>query len=200
MLMDHAAYDAWERHMVMRCADESASPEDVLATLARDARVLRQYVPGPLTLVDAVSALPPLLVRAGRGVSFDSSVALHREAMQAVPEDLLPAADEDGLADAFSVYVVSEWPNWGRPLKRYLAAKAFASWTAYQGRGVLTIVRGLEVALSLVRVEAARQCRDHGRALDGELLREAIRQADFILNHLAVGEDLAARWSEVEED
>ena len=106
-----------------------------------------------------------------------------------------PERDEDGLADAYVRHVQSAWPRWTRPLTRYLAAKAFASWTAYQGRGVLTIVRGLDAALALVRVEAARQCRDAGRLLDGALLREAFRLADFLLNHLAVGEDLAAAWS-----
>ena len=90
------------------------------------------------------------------------------------------------------------WARFFAPLNRYLAAKAFASWTAYQGRGVATIVRGLEAALALVRVEAARQCRDAARPLDADLLLEAFRQADFILNHLAVGEDLAAAWSVAE--
>jgi hypothetical protein len=64
---------------------------------------------------------------------------------------------------------------------------------------VRTIVRGLDAALALLRVEAARQCRNAGRPLDRELLIEAIRQADFLLNHLAVGEDLARAWSAVEE-
>jgi hypothetical protein len=50
-----------------------------------------------------------------------------------------------------------------------------------------------------VRVEAARQCRNQGRPLDGDLLREAFRQADFALNHLAVGEDLAGEWSRAED-
>ena len=62
--------------------------------------------------------------------------------------------------------VVPEWEAWQAPLRRYLAAKAFANWTAYQGRGVLSIVRGLEAALAFVRVEAARQCRNAGRPLD----------------------------------
>ena len=92
-----------------------------------------------------------------------------------------------------------EWTRWDAPLKRYLAAKAFSSWTAYQGRGLLTVVRGLEAALALVRVEAARQCRDQGRGLNADLLKEAFRQADFALNHLAVGEDLAEAWSQVED-
>jgi hypothetical protein len=92
-----------------------------------------------------------------------------------------------------------EWSEFHRPINRYLAAKAFASWTAYQGRGLATIVRGLEAALALVRIEASRQCRDAGRALDRDLLLEAFRSADFALNHLAVGEDLAAVWSRAEE-
>jgi hypothetical protein len=81
-----------------------------------------------------------------------------------------------------------------------VAAKAFASWTAYQGRGVATIVRGLEAALAIVRVEAARQCRDAAAPLDAELLKEAFRQADFLLNHLAVGEELAMAWSVAEAE
>jgi hypothetical protein len=36
--------------------------------------------------------------------------------------------------------------------------------------------------------------------LDGDLLREAFRQADFLLNHLAAGDELAEGWSKVEDD
>jgi hypothetical protein len=90
------------------------------------------------------------------------------------------------------------WSGFHRPVNNYLAAKAFASWTAYQGRGLATIVRGLDAALALVRIEGARQCRDADRELDRDLLLEAFRNADFALNHLAVGEALAAAWSEAE--
>ena len=98
----------------------------------------------------------------------------------------------------FLTAVAPAWNEWHAPLRRYLAAKAFVSWTAYQGRGVLSIARGLDAAVALVRVEASRQCRDAGRSLDGDLLREAIRRADFLLNHLAVGDELADIWSSVE--
>ena len=118
--------------------------------------------------------------------------------MQAVPDDLRPVADESGLEDSYDACVRAVWASFTVPLNRYLAAKAFASWTAYQGRGIATIVRSLEVALALVRVEASRQCRDARRDLDRELLLEAIRSADFALNHLAVGEDIAEAWSRVE--
>jgi hypothetical protein len=62
----------------------------------------------------------------------------------------------------------------------------------------LSVVRGLEAALALVRVEAARQCRNAGRALDRALLLEAFRDADFLLNHLAAGDALAESWSRAE--
>jgi hypothetical protein len=118
--------------------------------------------------------------------------------MAAVPDDLRPPPDEHGLEEAFTRFVAPVWSTWSAPLRRYLAAKAFASWTAYQGRGLLSIVRGLQVALALVRVEAARECRNAAGPLDRERLLAAIRQADFILNHLAVGEDLASEWSKAE--
>lgn len=199
MLMDLPGYSAWERHMVTRCATSTLSAESVIATLERDARVLRGYEPGRGSLRDAIAALPPDGVPADRHSDLAASLALFAEAMRAVPDDLLPEPDEQGLPDAYAAGVVEPWPAFQAPLKRYLATKAFASWTAYQGRGVLTIVRGLEAALALVRVEAARQCRDAQRALDADLLREAFRQADFVLNHLAVGEDLADAWSKVED-
>jgi hypothetical protein len=184
--------------MVARCAVESPSPEAVLATLQRDARELRGHVTGNGSLAQAVAALPRDMLEAPAHATLDVSLDMHAESMAAVPDDLRPDPDIEGLRDVYVGAVRPLWPAWHAPLKRYLAAKAFASWTAYQGRGVLTIVRGLEAALALVRVEAARQCRDAGAALDGELLKGAIRQADFILNHLAVGEELAEAWSKVE--
>jgi hypothetical protein len=199
MLMDLDGYNAWERHMVGRCADPAASPEAVIATLVRDAAALRAYIPGNRSLVEAVASLPRDVVDTASPASLDQSLSFFTDIVAAVPDDLKPEPDEQGLGDAFESLVVGQWAAWRGPINRYLAAKAFASWTAYQGRGVLTIVRGLDAALGLVRVEAARLCRDAGRPLDADLLREAFRNADFLLNHLAVGEDLAEGWSRAEE-
>jgi Fe-S-cluster containining protein len=198
MLMDGPGYSAWERHMVMRCAEGERSPESIVATLERDARLLRTWQPGRMTLVDAVRNLPVQPERAVMPRAFDRTASLYAQVIQAVPEDLRPHPDEHGLDVAFVEYVGPMWARFFVPLNRYIAAKAFASWTAYQGRGVASIVRGLEAALAVVRVEAARQCRDAKQHLDADLLRDAFRSADFILNHLAVGEDLAAAWSVAE--
>jgi Fe-S-cluster containining protein len=196
-LMDVDSYGAWERHMVARCA-AATGPESALATLVRDARELRAWRPGGHTLGEALRGLPPDLVPAAPADSLAGSLRLRDEVMTAVPDDLKPAPDESGLEAAYRTRVYPEWPTFHAPLNRYLAAKAFASWTAYQGRGVTAIVRGLESALALVRVEAARQCRQTQRRLDADLLLEAFRSADFALNHLAVGENLADVWSRAE--
>jgi Fe-S-cluster containining protein len=198
MLMDETGYSAWERHMVSRCAHAERSPESVVATLWRDALTLRGWRPGGVTLADAVAQLPPAFVHGALPASLEASLELHQGVRGAMPDDLRPAADEDGLEAAYAAGVKPAWRRFSEPLNRYLAAKAFASWAAYQGRGVSTIIRGLEAALAVVRVEAARRSRDAGRPLDATLLLEAVRAADFALNHLAVGEDLARAWSSAE--
>ena len=198
MLMDLEGYGAWERHMVERCAHRSVAPESVLATLERDARMLRAFVPDGGSLAEPVRTLPRDFVDAPPPVTLDASLRMHADVMTAVPDDFRPPPDEEGLCDVYGSHVAPRWSEWRAPLNRYLAAKAFANWTAYQGRGVLSIVRGLQAALALVRVEASRQCRHARRPLDADLLLEAFRGADFALNHLAVGEDLAAVWSAAE--
>jgi Fe-S-cluster containining protein len=198
MLMDHDGYAAWERHMVARAADVTRAPESVLATLVRDASVLARWTPGQRPLADAVTGLRDDYVAAEAPEQLMDSLRLFAQVITAVPDDLKPEPDEEHLPDAYRQWVRPVWRGLGPAVNRYIAAKAFASWTAYQGRGVATIVRGLEAAVALVRVEAARLCRDAGRALDAALLLEAFRAADFALNHLAVGEDLALAWSDAE--
>jgi hypothetical protein len=83
-------------------------------------------------------------------------------------------------------------------VRRWLAAKAFASWLALQGEGLRTAVVGLRVALGVLRAEALRGCAEAGRPLDAHLLKEAIRRADLLLVHLADPEALARRLSRCE--
>jgi len=197
VLMDLDGYAAWERHMVAVCA-AAPDAESALATIGLDALSLRSWTGGAGALAAAVARLPHDIVRGAAHESLAISLAAYREALQCVSDEMRPDPDEAGLEAAFATHVAPEWHRFPRPLTRYVAAKAFASWTAYQGRGVATIVRGLEAAFALVRVEAARQCRDAGAPLDAERLKQAFRQADFILNHLAIGEELAEAWSSAE--
>jgi hypothetical protein len=151
-----------------------------------------------MTLAEAVAALPATEVARAAPESLASSLVLHAEVVAAMPDDLRPESDEHDLEDAFEQWVRDEWHEFRAPLNRYLAGKSFASWSAYQGRGVATIVRGLEAALAVVRVEASRECRNANHPLNAALLLQAFRSADFALNHLAVGEDLCEAWGVVE--
>jgi len=198
-LADAQSYMVWERHMVSRCAKEALSPESVVATLERDARIVRAVTPATgSAIAGAIDALPAGEVDASLPATLDASLAHYFEVLKAVPDEWRPEADTHDLTDSYIALVADAWRAFDAPLRRYLAAKAFASWTAYQGRGFLTVVRGLEAALALVRVEATRNSRDANRPLDAELLRDAFRQADFALNHLASGDELAEGWSKVE--
>lgn len=199
VLADQPSYSAWERHMVKRCVDPALSPEGVVATLERDARIVREVTPATgESIMRAIAELPVAGVTVDVPETLDGSLERLDEVIAAVPAEWRPEPDTRGLEITYRHDVRSRWGDWSGPLKRYLAAKAFASWTAYQGRGFLTIVRGLDAAIALVRIEATRQCRDAQRALDPVLLQEAFRQADFFLNHLAAGDELAERWSKVE--
>lgn len=198
VLMDAEGYSAWERHMIAVCA-AAHSAESALATLRRDAARLRTWKGGGESLVAAVACLPRDAVPGVVPEDLRASLAAYAEALRCVPDDMRPEPDEQGLDAAYQAHVLAAWPQFSRPLINYVAAKAFASWTAYQGRGIVSIVRGLESALGLVRVEAARQCREAAAPLDTDRLKEAIRAADFLLNHLAVGEDLATAWSAADQ-
>ena len=184
--------------MVARCRDVTRAPESVVATLARDAGLMKAWRPGGRSLAETVLALPVTVVEEAAHATLGASLKRYGEVLAAIPDDLQSPRDERGLGPAFSRLVRPVWDEFRAPVNRYLAAKAFGTWTAYQGRGLATIVRGLEAALAVVRVEAARECRAADRQLDAGLLREAFRSADYLLNHLATGEALAALWSTAE--
>ena len=68
-------------------------------------------------------------------------------------------------------------------IERFLAAKLFASWAAYQGDGITAIRGAVRVAHRVLLAEIETACREAGRALDSELLLRAIRQTDLYLLH-----------------
>jgi hypothetical protein len=65
-------------------------------------------------------------------------------------------------------------------IRRYLAARAFASWLAYEGGGMIAVLRSLRLFLSTVREFASRMP-----------LKEAIRETDRRLLHLTPRDALA---------
>jgi Fe-S-cluster containining protein len=151
-------------------------------------------------LAPATPSARPLVASFARG---DRQAARSRIEMTAawelvvecVPHRALLPPAPDRLDEADGRWVSSTWPTLGRPIRRWLAAKAFASWIALQGEGLRTTVAFLRIALALLRAEAARGCAEAARPLEPEILKEAVRRADLLLVHLADPEALARRLS-----
>lgn len=203
LLMDLEAFTAWERLVVGTLAGPDApagTPAEVLALLRAYAERLVQWSPGQQTLASVIGALSPSdPAFAGFGGTVASAergsdggpyrLERQRRAIRVVAQTCRepwswPAAPPniDALDRAF---VAAQWPAASPVVRRYLAAKAFGSWIAYQADAGRSLVRWLQLAHDILRVEAARACGEANRALDGDLLLIAVRQADLLLAHYA---------------
>jgi Fe-S-cluster containining protein len=215
VLMTWPGLERWERFAVSVLGEEGRSPEEALGALTDAAERARRWTPErgefeghferalerPLE-----RALAPGVEREGqafhgalrngsrntRDPARWGSRAWHLLASCIPDRALLPPVPE-GLETADTRWVAPAWPALGRPIRFWLATKAFASWLVLQGEGLRTAVLGLRVALGVLRAEAARGCAEAGRTLDAELLKEAVRRADLLLVHLADPEALARR-------
>ena len=160
---------------------------------------------GPLDGLDAREELPPLL-RPGvlmdvesyrawetRGVqvltsppgppqqSIDRLAELTREIVAWIP-GAKPLIDR--VQQAFAVpgrWDVGVGSSRDATVGRWLAARLFGNWIAYQGRGLETIVRYLQACFDAFTIELAR---------DGSIV-EAIRRADYLLVHETESQELA---------
>lgn len=226
VLMSWPALERWEEHAVASLADESFPPEAALDALAAAAERARAWTPdhGDLDafFVEALSSRgarvvagdegsaipgpagpsgPPgrgsLGMRAALGMTAWDLGARSVPAGHPLPPRPWPSIERAG-PDRVAALVDDGWPALHRPIRAWLAAKAFASWLVLQGDGLRTAVLGLRAALGVLRAEAARGGADAGRALDPGLLKEAIRRADLLLVHLADPEALARDLSRCE--
>jgi hypothetical protein len=203
VLFDLESYTRWERFIVSTFARDQPVPA-ALEAVAEAGEVIRTWAPSCGSLaahVEAAACLP----RAG-GAS-NASAMYHRFAAPAgyalivhtMPHGLtrptVPADVSAALADS----VDPLWTRFSTPVRRYLAVKAFGSWSAYQGRGLRTLVAELFASEMVVRVEAARACHAAAKPLDVPLLHEAIRQADWLLMHAADRMQLLRWFGEVED-
>ena len=159
----------------------------------------------PLDGLDARDVWPPLL-RPGLMMDLDSYGAWERLAVEMLTRDgVPPRASLEALTAATAV--IAGWtpaaqiplaaavgdafarltPAMGAlapfdpAVKRWLAARVFGTWIAYQGNGLRTIVRYLHVCLDAFQVELGR---------DGNA-REAIRRADHLIVHESSSQQLA---------
>jgi hypothetical protein len=188
LLFDYPAFDAWERFVVATCARDDLDVDSVLQRIAGAAERIRAWTPdrGPLAGWVAAAARddtvdPHVLERyaeaggtAGHALALRARVAVDAGTGRGV--SLGPVvADADLSAPRGALFE--------RTARRYVAARAFGSWSAYQARGLRTMVAEMVAVVSVLRVEAALACGAAHRPLDAERLVEAVRAADGLLVH-----------------
>ena len=152
--------------------------------------------PGRLVDLDAFSRWERDLVRSlGGGESALANRAgfpdraLFDLARAAVPDSLEPWPDAPAdLEEAWTEAIAPQWPEIAPFAGRYLAARAFASWVAYQGAGLPAVERSLAVADAVFRIElvsldtrAGREVQH--RRIDRNQILGAIQQSDLLLAH-----------------
>ena len=203
-LHDLASYDAWERGVVALLARDDLSPEQALAGIANAAEQIRRWqrADGPLATCVEWSLARHSEAPGAEDILLASDPAaatrLWTTARRAVPPGVTAPALPGDVDGAWERLAACNWPAFSAPVRHYLAARLFASWMAYQGQGLRTLVASLFVALGVLRVETARACATEGRPLDADRLVEAFRMADLLVVHLASPQALADRLLPVE--
>lgn len=171
MLMD---WDAWwlfeaEAVSLLAAADDSSR---ALAALGRVVEDVRGWRPADGPLTDRIRRAFAAVVTAASASAFAPEARL-RDVLDAVPGDLRPPPSRFRL-DA---------PRPPAPvIRNFLAAHAFANWTAHLGEGLRTWLRSIEAAFALVELGCG------------------VRQADLLLRHLADPHRLARVWSQAENE
>jgi Fe-S-cluster containining protein len=210
VLLDWHTLDAFETRSISALDAETHSVDAALARIEAWAEQLRtwrdsdgplltafQRIAGAQTGVQGVQNETRSIDDA-RPTFFETVFQLDADVRAAVPPgSVIQGAPRQAL-DAYQRWVAPAWTGFTRPLCRYLGAKLFANWCWYQGRGLRSVIRSLHAALAVLRVEAARQTQANGRMLDRPLLREAFRQTDLLLIHLADQDALARNWAVAE--
>jgi hypothetical protein len=209
VLFDLASYSRWETFIVSTFAS-GVSAGTALARIAATAERLRAWTParGPFDSWMTISLQPP-------ATDSDSLTIYDRfrapEAFEQlrrfVPEGLRAPQAVSDITTATELGSTME----SRAVNRYLASKAFASWCAYESRGIRTLVAELFVSELVLRVECERARRAARRApfdgrhsdaqgtLDRSLMIEAIRQSDLLLMHLIDRKQMVEWLGQVEE-
>lgn len=137
---------------------------------------------GPIEIVEGPPPIPGMEIP--EGLDARESLPPRATPTRLMGFDEFSAWEKDQIA-RLDARVRERWSVFHDVVTRYLAAKLFASWAAYQDDGTDAVMALVDEAESTLKREAARMCSSTGRPLDAELFKEAIRQSDLLLVHRA---------------
>ena len=167
--MDWPAWLVWEEVSVDLIANSSAGADTVLAQLRLAVEEVRRWRPGTPSLIDVIRRAFEDARQERVSAVLDTS-RLVADVLAAVPEELRP-----------QIPVPNDRGHESEDVKRrFLAAHAFANWTAHLGLGLRSWLRSVEAAHALLVT---------GYGPGG---------ADLLLRHLSDIEEMARIWSRSE--
>ena len=198
LLSDLDGYTAWEQAVVRTFARPDLDYARALDVVSAATAMVRDWQPGGPTLGSVVD-------RAfhDAGPSGIADPAAHARAMAlaaamcagSVPAD---AVHLPGFDEGWASLVAPVFDRFDTAMKNYLAARAFANWIAYQGRGLRSIVEWLRTAAELVRHYIVRRAIETGTPPGAADFVEAVRLADLLLLHVADTRLFARRCAALE--
>lgn len=217
VLFDYESFSLWEHFLVVALGSPSGDVSSTLMDIASAAERLRAWTPehGPLSAWTVASLASPdkganARQQSAGGNPMDNSLAQRYRALlqhdafvsvcATVPSGLTRPTLPDHLDDVDASWVAPHWDEQAALVLRFLAAKAFGSWTPYQSRGIRTHVAELFACAGVLRVECARICASQDKPLSQDTLLEAIRMTDWLLMHLADREGLMAWLGRIEHE
>jgi hypothetical protein len=199
LLCDIQGYEAWERSGLSVFADADRDFATCLDIVAAATESIRNWRPGAESLADRVMAdfLAARSSHATAGWSASGSIERVRSlTLGAVGDDLASIEAFDARWNDYPGRRV-DWFDAG--MKKYLGARLFANWIAYQGQGLRTIVEWLRTCAAVVGHELLRRTNNSTIPPDATTFIEAVRSADLLLLHVLDSASFAREAATIEE-
>jgi hypothetical protein len=183
LLCDPAGYQAWEHAGIATFARDDLTSRECLDLIAGATEAVRLWEPGRDSLVERVGT-----AFEDAGPVKDSDLNAHERAMKAVAAlsvgrtaDYSPSAR---FEERWDRHVAAYFAAYERPMRNYLAARLFANWIAYQGRGLRSVVEWLRVCAAVLRQALLTRVLHSGSPPSQDDFIEALRTADLLLLHV----------------
>jgi len=184
VLCDLAGYGAWERAAIGVLARADVTWEEALRRIAAATDHVRAWAPRDGPLEDRVTeAFLRPTCDSGSSVPSDRHLVdlVSRLTEGRAGDDARPIDEFDRL---WNDRIGREFERYDTAMKNFLAARLFASWIAYQGRGLRSIVHWIRAAAALVRQRALRRALESNQPITREDFTEAVRATDLLLLHV----------------
>ena len=192
VLMDVDSYGEWELRAIEVLTSGGATPWQALDRVEQATASILDWTP------DGTSGALSKKVQdsfASSSAARDQHVpdgTLSGIVRRAVPAPLTSTPPPPDLSDRLPA-ALHAMEQYAAAVSRWLSARLFGTWIAYQGNGLRTTGRYLRTALDVLTVELARGATEG--PLDRRAVLEAVRRSDFLIIHLAGSQRLATLLS-----